>query len=160
MTNKHPKTTPKEGKYLKKENPVRIARDYNIAIQAANGKTPKQIAADLPIQTRQVINILADNKAIAIIKRTTKRYIAASTGTSKRHIKLCFDDDKKLSLDAIKEVNRIIGISQSHTPPGVANFYSIQQNNVVHPDIIEILRKHNVDEEHVLDGEFEDVEQA
>ena len=55
---------------------------------------------------------------------------------------------------AIKEINQITGISTSHTPPGVVNFYQHQENNIIHPDTLAILSKHNADDRDVLDYEI------
>ena len=41
---------------------------------------------------------------------------AAANGIGKRFIQLCFDEDKTIRLNAIKEYHKIMGIAPAHTP--------------------------------------------
>ena len=49
----------------------------------------------------------------------------------RRHIRLCYDDDKGVALSAIKLLERNVGITPSHTPIKFVQNIQNQQNNII-----------------------------
>lgn len=70
----------------------------------------------MDISDSQVRRILSDKQCQDIFDHVTRVNIAHAKGINKQFIKLCYDDDKKIRLDAIKQYQKNIGISPSHAP--------------------------------------------
>ena len=112
---------------LPKDNPSRVARDYLITELACQGMTSREIAKhpDINIKARQVRNILSDDQCKEIIDKTVRKYIAHSKGISNKLLQHAYCDDRKVSLDAIKHLNCITGISPSNTTNNfIAHIYN------------------------------------
>jgi hypothetical protein len=114
------KTTPNQ-------NPAHVQRNATIAQLRLTGATVKDIGKQVGLDKSQVSRILSDSQCKAIIDKSLRVYIAHSQGISKRFLQLCYDSDKKISLDAIKHYNQIIGLAGTHT---VNQFFAnIYQDN-------------------------------
>ena len=98
-----------------KINPTTLSRNLSITALSLTGKNQSEIARTVGLSQQQVSQILKDDQCKAIIDKTLRIYIAHSHGIAKRFLQLCYDPDKKISLDAIKHYNQIIGIAGTHT---------------------------------------------
>ena len=93
------------------------SRDFHIATLAAQGMDSKTIAAqpDITVSDRRVRQILNDKQCKNIIDQAIRVQIAHTRGINKEFIKLCYHDDPKIQLDAIKQHQKNVGIAPTHT---------------------------------------------
>jgi len=118
-------------------NPKTASRDYHIAALSLQGMDSKQIAAqpEINISDRRVRQILTDQQCRNIIDHAIRQQIAATKGINKEFIKLCYHDDPKIKLDAIKQWQKNIGIAPSHTSNVFfTNIYNDNRGSIT-PDV-------------------------
>jgi len=113
----------------KKTLPSKIARNHHIANLALQGMKSEDIAKqpEINIKGSQVRKVLRDDQCKTIIDNAIRQQIAATKGINREFIKLCFHTDPKIKLDAIKQHQKNIGITPTHT---VNQFFqAIYQDN-------------------------------
>ena len=118
-------------------NTKTLARDCHIASLSLQGLSSKEIAKrpEINIADRTVRHILSDQQCRNIIDHAIRQQIAATKGINKRFIQLCYHDDPKISLDAIKQWQKNIGIAPSHTSNVFfTNIYNDNRGSIT-PDV-------------------------
>ena len=98
---------------LAKGTPKRISRDLHIAELRATGKSVLEIAKETSLSHQRVSQILSDKQIKEILEEAQRYYISKAPEIKENFIKLCMDENKKISLDAIKEWHKITGIAPS-----------------------------------------------
>jgi len=97
---------------------------------------------DIDVTQPTISRILSDDRVRAILDRTFRRYVAASTGIGRQFIRLCFDEDKSIRLKAVVEWNRMMGYLPSHTQSvHIANTYNDHGVHVHSPEVVQILNQ-------------------
>ena len=90
-------------------------RNAIIANQVGSGQDVKDVANQHNLSIPQTYRILSDNQCQQILDQVMRVNIAHAKGINKRFLKHCYDtEDKKISLDAIKQYQKIVGIAPSH----------------------------------------------
>jgi len=107
----------------------------------AQGKTTNEIADKFNISQPRVSQILSDDKIKSLLTNVHKMYAAASKGIGREFLKLCFDSDKKIRSDNIKEWHKIMGIAPSHAQSVfIQNIYNDNRRMAVAPEVVTLLQ--------------------
>ena len=98
-------------------NPAKITRNHHIAELSLQGLTSEQIAErpEINIRGSLVRKVLRDDQCQEILDHVMRVNIAHAKGINKKFLRHCYSDDAKISLDAIKQYQKNIGITPSHT---------------------------------------------
>ena len=120
--NKEKKKKRKQSKHVSKR-----ARNYSIASRAVAGLSQREIAGEFNLSQKQVSNILRDDEVKEVLDGVYREYAFHAPWIAQEFIALCNDEDKKIRLDAIKEFQKIMGISPTHTVNHfLTNIYAAQ----------------------------------
>lgn len=108
----------------------KIRRNQRMTEMALQGINTDDIGKEIGLSGGHVRNLLAtDERCRQILDDVHRVNILRAKGINRRLLKLCYDDDKKISLDAIKHHNKITRITPTHTPGGNTVFNQIYNDN-------------------------------
>lgn len=126
-------------KQLSKKNPKRKKRDQEIIGLRAQGSTTRDIASKMDISQGRVSQILNDKEIKAELDGVHRMYASRAKEIGVTFLDLCGDkEDKAISLNAIKEYHKIMGISPTNQQNTfIANIY--QQNSAIPQESLKML---------------------
>lgn len=133
-------------------------RNVTIAGQIATGQSVTDVAAEHNISKVQTYRILQDDQCKDILDHVMRVNIAHAKGINKKFLQHCYSEDDKLSLDAIKQYQKNVGIAPSHaTSLFIQNIYN--DNRTLIPEdvgkLFGLLSGQAAGDEDVIDGELE-----
>lgn len=90
-------------------------RDLTIAECYLNGESLRTIAPKVGLSYPRVSQILNSEQVKVLVQSAISGYLAEAPKIQERFLGLCFHEDPKISLDAIKEWHKVTGFAPSHT---------------------------------------------
>ena len=97
------------------DNIKRLKRDLLISTQYAFGAPQRDLAPAHNLSQPTISHIVTNDKCRDIIDNAIKLQIIATEAINRRFIGLCLHKDPKISLDAIKQWQRNVGIAPSYS---------------------------------------------
>lgn len=133
-------------------------RNLSIARLHLSGMSQSEIAEKVGLSQVQISNILKDDNIKAVINDTIKGMVLAAPQIGNKLIAHCLDeDDKGISVKAISEYNKAIGIVGTHANVYVNNLMvSNQTLNVLSDEMGSLLASRRIDRPQ--DAEVIDIE--
>lgn len=113
----------------------KIARNYRIANAAAGGKDQKKLAAEYGITRRQVCNILNDSEIKKVVQESTNRLLQLMPDVVTIYQETLQDDDKKLRLDAARDITKISGAAPGNQSVFIQQIFNQSNVAVIHPSV-------------------------
>lgn len=114
-------------------------RNCTIAQMHLKGFNYTEIAKNVNVNKRQITNILSDKNIKEIVINTVKGYILNCGIVAQKLLDHIDDNDPQVSLKAIAEYNKIIGISSAHAPVIIQNMYVDNSHTVISDSVLQIL---------------------
>lgn len=149
-------------KYLPPANPIRAERDSKIINDRAKGITLTKLAKKYGLCLDRIHQIVNDDEAKLIIDTIPKIHITHAidnqyTLQDMAQAKGKFEKiSHKEQRGAIHDCNDLIGITGTHTPPGVKQYYQINQFNMaLVPEALDLLMRHKDHDDDVMEGIFD-----
>ena len=136
-------------------NPSKIARNYNIVAQRAEGIKTDVIAKQNGVSQKTVYNVLQQDRSKEILEQVYKRYVAAAKGIGKRFVKLCHSDDEAIASKNIAKFHDIMGFSPSHSQSVFIQQIFNTTISQVPDDVVNVISKY-MDAEMAIPAEYED----
>jgi hypothetical protein len=138
-------------KRIKKSNPARSKRDQTIVGLRAQGKTTNEIAKTVGVTQGRISQILSDEDIKKELDNVHRMYASKAQEISTNFLDHCMDkEDKTLSLNAIKEYHKVMGISPSNVQTTfISNIY--QQNNVIPQESLSMLKEFFGTDQNLID---------
>ena len=140
-----------------------LKRDAKIAGLVSSGMTQRDAAKAVGLSGARVTRVLQDKQIKELLTGIFGIYAAHAKGIAKGFLKLCYDTDNKIRLDAIKEYHKIMGLSPSHaTNQFLVNVYNDNRVQTVNPGVLQALGGNlsmlTGQDEGAQDAEHEDIE--
>ena len=136
-------TNPKDcDKYLPADNPQRSERDLTIIKQRAAGHSYGRIAKELGLTKSRIHQIAQNEELQKMVEHTRATMTAMAQEIGNKHLDFIFQDKVNgmkivpgVRLEAIKEAEKIVGISPTHTHNTTINqiYQDNSQNTYIMP---------------------------
>ena len=117
-----------------------LDRDLSISKLHLKGLSQRDIASQLDVSQPTISAILSKQHIKSVVERAVSSMILRAPEVVQRLFQHIHDkDDKTISMKAITEYNKVIGISQSHASIVVQNMYVDARQQTVSADLVQLL---------------------
>ena len=141
-----------------------LERRCKVAELRSTGMSQQDIANEVGITQQGVSVMLKDEDVKAILDGVHRKYVSHADEVSDKFLEHCADEDKKISLDACKSYNKMVGFmpspmqNQFLTQINITNDADSEQEMAGLAAFLAQKRQDDIRKQEALDAEYEDID--
>jgi DNA-binding transcriptional regulator LsrR (DeoR family) len=117
----------------------KLQRDVAISQLHLSGKSQKEIAAEIGISNATVSRVLSKEHIKELVNKAVEAMILRAPEVVKRLFEHIQEDNASVSMKAISEYNKVIGISQPHASLVIQNMYVDARRQTLSAEMVQVL---------------------